>query len=371
MNRLPVGFPATRSGVDLRLLRRFFTKAEVELAVYLDYRFRTAGEIHERMGSGSASLEEVQELLVSMAGKGSIYSRRRGARVHYAIAPFILGMVEMHLKHITTEMVHDTVRFLHEKYGLEYITTPIPQSRIIPAKESIRSEHRVATYDELEAIIDKADPIVLVECVCRKMGDMIGKSCQVTDRRELCLYFGDFAEYYLQQGVGRKVSRAQALEVARKNAEEGLILQPSNEQDPFFVCACCGDCCGLLLMAKRMKRPVDFIASNYTVKTNEELCTGCGICIDRCQMEAIRMHNDVAVVDQRRCIGCGNCVTACKPGAHFLVAKAEETVPPVTLDDLNEILKEKKRSRFQKLVTGAMGLVGIKRLRSTCGAGRR
>jgi ferredoxin len=363
MDRLPVGFPATKSGVDQRILERLFTEAEAEIALGLDFTFRTAEQIHQSMQQRGISLKELEERLGSMVNKGSISSRRRGAQTQYAAAPFILGMIEMQLNNLSPALVRDTRKFLHEGYGLEYLSTPVPQARIIPVEESIRAEHRVATYDELDKLIEKADPIVLLECICRKMGDIYGQSCSVTNRREVCMVFGDFAEYYLAQGIGKKVSRAEALAVARENAREGLVLQPSNEQEPFFICACCGDCCGLLMMAKRMKRPVDFIASNYTVKTNEELCTGCGICVDRCQMDAIRMRNEVAVVDERRCIGCGNCVSTCKPGAHFLVAKAEETVPPATIDELYEVLKENKQSGLQKLATGMKGMIGIKQRR--------
>lgn len=44
---------------------------------------------------------------------------------------------------------------------------------------------------------------------------------------------------------------------------------------------------------------------------NKEKCTGCGICVDECPVEAIAMDGDVAAVDADKCTDCGTCVDAC------------------------------------------------------------
>jgi len=45
---------------------------------------------------------------------------------------------------------------------------------------------------------------------------------------------------------------------------------------------------------------------------NEEKCTACGICIDRCPEKAIvRVKNDKAFVQEELCVGCGECVPFC------------------------------------------------------------
>jgi ferredoxin len=42
-----------------------------------------------------------------------------------------------------------------------------------------------------------------------------------------------------------------------------------------------------------------------------EKCTGCGGCIDLCPVIAIRMVNDVAVVNNEICTDCGTCIKVC------------------------------------------------------------
>ena len=44
---------------------------------------------------------------------------------------------------------------------------------------------------------------------------------------------------------------------------------------------------------------------------DQEKCTGCGICVDICPLEAISMENDKAKVDNDTCTECGQCVDEC------------------------------------------------------------
>ena len=49
-----------------------------------------------------------------------------------------------------------------------------------------------------------------------------------------------------------------------------------------------------------------------------EKCTGCGICVDVCPVEAIRLENGKAVVGEE-CIGCGACEAECPQAAITMV----------------------------------------------------
>jgi Fe-S-cluster-containing hydrogenase component 2 len=117
---------------------------------------------------------------------------------------------------------------------------------------------------------------------------------------------------------------------------------PANEQEAAFMCACCNDCCGMLSMIKWQPRPADVVASNYYAEVNAEVCTGTGVCVNRCPMEAVKMEGAVSTVDLGRCIGCGLCIPTCPQSAISLVKKDHELVPPETEEDLFDMILASK-----------------------------
>ncbi|MEM0041768.1 MAG: CoB--CoM heterodisulfide reductase iron-sulfur subunit A family protein [Candidatus Korarchaeum sp.] len=50
-------------------------------------------------------------------------------------------------------------------------------------------------------------------------------------------------------------------------------------------------------------------------RVNEELCTGCGACVEECPFSAISLENGRASVISLACAGCGTCQGACPTGA--------------------------------------------------------
>ena len=69
LDKMPVGFPATFSGVERRLLKAMFTIEEARLAVYMDYRFESAETIASKARDTGWTLEQVQALLSAMEKK--------------------------------------------------------------------------------------------------------------------------------------------------------------------------------------------------------------------------------------------------------------------------------------------------------------
>ena len=143
--------------------------------------------------------------------------------------------------------------------------------------------------------------------------------------------------------------------------EEGLVLQPGNTQRPGFICACCGDCCGVLSSAKLFPKPAQLFAVNYYAEIDKELCIECGICIDRCQMEAIREgEGDYNIVNLDRCIGCGLCATSCTEEAITLHRKSKTINPPKNNKELYKKILLKKSNPATTVKTAIKLISGKK-----------
>ncbi len=350
LNKMPVGFPSTKSGVEINLLKSIFTPEQAAVSTYLHYKHRNLDEIFESTREFVDSKEDLKRILDETVSNGGIFRRKRNGEEQYALLPFLLwGMYEHQLKRLNQEFIKDCGEYLMGDFGLEMATGTIPKMRVIPVEQSIKIEHNVSTYDELRHLIKQAgDHIAIQECFCRKVGDMHGNSCDSTDRREVCMSMGDLAELYVEEGWARRIDQEEALEIARKNEEEGLVMMPGNEQDPSFMCACCSDCCGMLSMMKNFPKPAEVVGSNFYAEVQQELCKGCGTCVSRCPIDAV-IKNGSSKIDLKRCIGCGICVPSCPENAMLLLAKKKEVLPPRTKEEHLDMIYEKRNSLSGKV----------------------
>jgi Na+-translocating ferredoxin:NAD+ oxidoreductase subunit B len=346
-----VGFPATKSGSDVRLLKQLFTVRQAELAMMLTHRYESVEQIYERAKDGGESIDETEHLLDELATKGSIGHRRKDGAKQYRNIPYVVGMYEGILHHRSTpDFISAHTEYSEEGlFSRAFLRTKVPQMRTIPVGRAITIEHHVGTYDTAREIIQKtADPIVILECVCRNAAEEREEPCKQTSRKETCMVFRDAAKNFIRAGKpGRQITKEEALEILKKNEEDGLVLQPSNAQTPDFMCSCCGCCCGILKLHKAVSNPARFWATNFYAHADPGSCTGCGSCVARCQTGAIKLHDQeqVSVVSLARCLGCGLCVASCPTGAIELRKKETEVVPPCTQEEMMEIIMTNKRPR--------------------------
>jgi ferredoxin len=180
----------------------------------------------------------------------------------------------------------------------------------------------------------------------------MNKPCRWSERRELCLVLRDLYEHGRRQGWVKPITSEKALALLAENERAGLVLQPSNEQAPQFVCSCCGCCCGILGMLKTLPEPAAFTAANYLAELAGDACDGCGVCVRRCPMEAIALVRERARIDPRRCIGCGVCVPTCQAEAIRLAPKPETVRPPATTEALYETIGRGRAGMAGRFKTG-------------------
>ncbi|RPJ52420.1 MAG: 4Fe-4S ferredoxin, partial [Acidobacteria bacterium] len=101
LDRLPHGFPATKSGVDLRILRKIFSPEDAEFALKLKPLPETADHIAHRL---HRPVELVQAILDQMASNGQIGSFKLKGKQQYALMPFVVGIYEFQLNRLDKEL---------------------------------------------------------------------------------------------------------------------------------------------------------------------------------------------------------------------------------------------------------------------------
>ncbi len=326
LDRLPGGFPATQSGVELRILRRLFTPEEAEAAQGLQLSPEPAETIAARLNRPAA---ELAPLLMTMSRKGLIFRQTKAGRPTYMAAQFVVGIWEYHVNDLDPELIRDVNEYLPQlsRQWAQLKTKPL---RVIPIARSLSADARIMPYEQAEALIRQQSKIVVAPCICRKEHRIMGEGCDYP--LEACLCFGSGAYYYEENGLGRAVSQEEALEILERGVQAGLVLQPGNAKRSSNICMCCGCCCQVLKNIKQLPKPAEAVNSSFHAVVDDQACVACGACEARCHMDAITVE-ETARIDLDRCIGCGACVPACDVAALALKAKPEHErwTPPDTL----------------------------------------
>jgi len=316
LDQLPGGFPSTPEGVELRILRHLFTEPEARLACRLTLIPETTQVIAYRCGLA----EDVAALMLeAMWHKGLILKHEsKGKLPRYMASQFVVGIWEFQVNRLDPELVADMAAYIPVLFDAD-AWRRAPQMRTIPVNRSVDPKLPVLPHEAAGALIRTKDHFVISPCICRKEQRMAGHGCD--GPLEACISFGDAGSYFVKSGIGRPVDRQTVLDLFERADRAGLVLQPSNSRDPAWICCCCGCCCGVLRTIKTYPKPAELVAAPFAARLTAGSCTGCGICLGRCQMGALALTDKTVQLNHQRCIGCGLCVSTCPTGALRLFRK--------------------------------------------------
>ncbi len=336
---MPVAYPASESGIEIDILKRFFSPEEAVIALEIGMLPAPARRIQRRlkrrMGKNAPGLDELKGRLDTLVEKKVINSNlvkgRGGERRVYGKLPFAVGLYEFQVDRLTRDFEEEAAAYMDEAFMHSFLDEKPRQMRTIPINETILPDRSVSRYDSIrEVILSSEGPFVVQECICRKGRSLLGEECRQTQVEETCLSLGPAAMAAIKEGRGRELDREDTLLFLEKSEREGLVLQAQNTRNPIYICSCCSCCCAILSRAKKIPNPGDILGSNYRAEIDESTCLSCGNCIPRCPMDAIELSppDDSARIENRRCIGCGVCVSACPVEAISLVIREKTAEPP-------------------------------------------
>ncbi|MFW9771418.1 MAG: 4Fe-4S binding protein [Candidatus Thorarchaeota archaeon] len=343
LDQFPIGFRKTRSGVELKILKRLFTEEEAELTTFLTIRPEQARTIARRTGK---DLYQIKKKLESMAKRGLIFRTRRENKTLYNAIPFMIGLYEYSIKKIDKELA----KFFNEYYntaGLEEMgASDVPGFKVIPLQETIQPDTTLFPYQKLQESIRNSRVISVTDCICRKEAQLLGEGCNYPI--ETCLSFGVAAEYYIENGIGRRITFEEAIQILKKADEAGLVHAGANSKHLSNICNCCPCCCGSMKgMTQFGQDKHKFMNAIFESTIEKELCVACGSCIERCPVKAISLE-DIAIVDRDLCLGCGLCASVCPEQAIILKLRDDREEPFDRVLEMGMAMIEGKRKNTIK-----------------------
>ncbi len=229
--------------------------------------------------------------------------------------------------------------------------------RVLPVEVTIEDKSGVLPYEEVFKILDKVEYFTVSHCPCRHANNLDPDSTASQYPTEVCLHFDKLGHYIVENGMGREITRQETEEILKRCAELGLIHGISNQQEkPDTICNCDRDCCIWFLALNKYGHAGSLTPSNFRVTVNQSTCTGCGLCVKRCPMEALHLQDEpsvkgrktavtskdgrqreltnkagqVAELNPERCIGCGVCAYKCPSQSLTLARNQVEHHPPQT-----------------------------------------
>ncbi len=362
LDRMPVPFPATESGVEIRILKQLFSPEDARVALALSMIGEPAAVIHRRLRRDT-SLDDLRKRLDDMAGRGLILRWGRGRRgPRYSKMPFVVGFYEAQVNRLTPTFERDVLAYRDEAFGTAFHSGKTPQMRTVPVNRRLPTPGRpVARYNDIiEYARSHAGPFAVMNCICKQGQDVLSEPCRATSEREHCVTFGAAASIVVDRQMGRYAQREEIIRILERADRDGLVLQPENTRNPLFVCCCCGCCCGVLKTAKAFPRPAEVLSSDYHAEADQAQCQQCAACVGRCQMEAVSADAGPAVVDGARCIGCGLCVSTCPSGAMRLVPNERTTVPPARTMNLYAQMFRQRYGSLRFVAAVGRNMLGLK-----------
>ncbi len=329
LDRIPNGFPRTKSGVELKLLAKLFSPEDAALASTLGLAPKSLEEIARENGMEEA---ETKATLISMVKRGLIdLKREEGRGFMFHLIPFVVGFYERQNAKIDKEFAELFEQYYHEAFHRTMLAQPSVH-RIIPLEITIPVDIDVMPYEKASTYLDQAQSWGVLDCICRVQKRLIGQGCSHTVRN--CLVFSPKPGAFQKSAEIESLTREEALEILAEADREGLVHSTNNAQNEvYYICNCCTCSCGVLRGLVEYGSENSIARSDFYAVVDPDRCTGCEVCLERCTFHAMSLVDGFCEVDHASCYGCGLCISVCESGALRLVHKSPEELAPPPEDD--------------------------------------
>ena len=337
-----------------KILKELFTEEEAELLSYFKGPFIDLAspiEISQRSGK---PVENIIEICNSLAQKGLLFKLGKSLkRAKFSILPTIIGIFEYVFSNakIYSDDKLKRLAKLFDNYLNRYMIPTIsssnyPFSRVLPSKTSEKLievnedlgivSQKILPFEEVEQLINQYTAFSVMPCSCRTKAKILGYTNKMPI--DVCMVFDMGAEYFIENGMGKRLTKEEALDLLIKCEKQGLVHCTLNAQKPEFICNCDKEHCAIIKGLTKFHRLGGFALSNFRAKIDESKeCNECYRCVDLCPTHAVYPSIEeggkfVSELKKDLCIGCGVCSTNCST-KRLILEKVENKIPESSMQD--------------------------------------
>jgi len=343
-----------------KILKTLYNSEEAEILLvfngpYLD-RF-TAQKIAKKL---KCSIDEIQPILKEMARTQRLFSATKNDVTSYSMFPLVPGLFELYFANHKRALAEeeDVVKLFAEEYEKYYdqgfvvnsMSSSYPFMRVFVDQEVINDtvnreegtlltvneevnviKNKILPFEQVKTLVEKSRRVSVMDCACRTHMKIHNDGVPVNDYPvNVCMNFNTFADYCIEQGFGRELTKEEALKTLTGAAEAGLVHTTQNiTEKTSFICNCDRDCCIMLRGIRQFDNPGMVATSNFLPEYTKENCIFCLKCTEICPMEIIELvdednENQRISINTDRCIGCGVCAYNCPEEALSMVKKYDK-----------------------------------------------
>jgi ferredoxin len=331
LDSMPAGYPKTESGAELKILQKFYTPQQAQIALKVGPMPEKAEKIAARLEMDPA--DAVSEIS-KMASEGSLFRISTPDGPLFMHPNFVMGLYEWHVHAVDKEIAEYADDVYDGLFEHHWKNRKTKQLRIVPVDTAVAANDTVRGYDMIRELVSAPGntPYAAAPCICRV--EQLKKGNEVNRPMDTCLTFGMVAQYYIENGIGKELTETELMGKLIECEKASLVPFSTNSQTIVNMCMCDKDSCQLFRNLRKFEKPAREVHAAFSATIDAALCNGCKKCTKKCQIDAI-FATDVQAgkktkiheIDPDRCIGCGLCVSVCPVNA--ISMKPRDVLPDV------------------------------------------
>jgi ferredoxin len=342
INRFPQGAPP--SELLYRILEMLFSEREAELVSQVPIKPFTARQAARIWKMNEL---EARKALEELAGRAILVDMDHNGEMMYMLPPPMAGFFEFSLMRIRGDVDQKVLSELFYQYitveddfiRALFVNGETQIGRVFVHEPALSSENAlfILDYERASEVIQTSLHMGVGICYCRHKAQHVGRDCAAP--KNICMTFHTCADSLIRHGYARRVDKVEGMDLLQEAYGHNLVQFGENVREGVsFICNCCGCCCEAMIAARKFGILNPVHTTHFIPQIQEEVCNGCGKCVNTCPVEAMTLvsANDPhrprlrkAKLDEEVCLGCGVCTRVCPTNGIHLKSRPQRVITPV------------------------------------------